>query len=139
MEEIINKLYFIHLRLLCKRSCQENEKTSHLDKIFVKNQTVDILAKYWNEALDERVLRNLRKEEQVKIYTDKVADNIKFFNTDNDKKSGYIKLSQDAKEEFSKALSDKLINSESKTVEKDFAKYLHTLMVSDTGAETKVI
>ena len=109
------------------------------DKIFANNQTVDILAKYWNEALDERVLRNLSKEEQVKIYTDKVADNIKLFNTDNDKKSGYIKLSQDAKEEFSKALSDKLINSESKTVEKDFAKYLHTLMVSDTGAETKVI
>lgn len=109
------------------------------DKIFANNQTVDILARYWNEALDERVLRNLSENEQIKIYTDKIADNIKFFNTDTEKASGYIKLSKEAQEKFSKALSDKLINSNSKTVEKDFAKFLHTLMVSDTGAESKVM
>lgn len=105
------------------------------DKIFANNQTVDILANYWNEA---RKVSN-EPEQIVRAYTDKIADNIKFFNTDLNKEKGYVKLSEDAKKEFSKALSEKLINSQSKTLEKDFAKYLHTLMVSDTGAESKVL
>ena len=38
MEEIIDKLDFINYKLLlCKRSCQENKKTSHLEKIFAKD------------------------------------------------------------------------------------------------------
>lgn len=105
------------------------------DKIFANDQTIDILAKYWAEARktsdDPKVY--------VKNYTDKIADNIKFFNTSAETESGYVKLSHDAKEEFSKALSEKLLNSDSKTIEKDFRKYIHSLLSSDTGAETKVV
>lgn len=109
------------------------------DKIFANNQTVDIMAKYWKESLDEQALKNASTEEQIKIYSEKIADNIKFFNTDTNKETGFVKLSKDTQKEFAEALSDKLINSKSDTIEKDFAKYLHTLMVSDTGAESKVI
>ena len=105
------------------------------DKIFANNQTVDILAKYWDEARQT----STEPEQYIRSYTDKIADNIKFFNTNNDKQTGYIKMSEDAQKEFSKALSDKLLNSNSKTIEKDFSKYLHSLMVADTGAETKVV
>ena len=105
------------------------------DKIFANDQTVDILAKYWAEARqasdDPKVY--------VKNYADKIADNIQFFNTSAETETGYVKLSHDAKEEFSRALSDKLLNSDSKTIEKEFQKYLHSLLVSDTGAETKVV
>lgn len=105
------------------------------DKIFANNQTVDILSQYWAESLSA----SDKPEIQVKAYTDKIADNIKFFNTDSEKETGYIKLSKETQEKLSQALSEKLLNSNSKTVEKDFAKYLHTLMVSDTGAESKVM
>lgn len=105
------------------------------DKIFANNRTVDIMANYWNEA--RKVSDN--PEVYVKAFTDKIADNIKFFNTNAAGEDGYIKMSHEAKVEFSRALSDKLLNSNSKTIEKDFQKYLHTLMVSDTGAETKVL
>ena len=105
------------------------------DKIFANNQTVDILSKYWVDA--QKVSEN--KSEYVKAYTDKVAANIKFFNTDNAKESGYIKLSDDAQKELSNALSNELLNSKSKTAGKEFSQYLHTLMVSDTGAESKVM
>ena len=105
------------------------------DKIFANNDTVDILSKYWTEAQktssDPKVY--------VKAYTDKLAENIKFFNTSVDKTNGYISLSKEAQEQFSKELSEKLLNSNSKTIDKDFSKYLQTLLVSDTGAETKVV
>lgn len=105
------------------------------DKIFANNDTVDILAKYWNEAQKSSSDPNV----YVRNYTDKIADNIKFFNTSVNKDNGYVKMSKEAKEEFSKALSDKILNSSSKTIDKDFAKYIQTLLVSDTGAETKVM
>ena len=105
------------------------------DKIFANNQTVDILSKYWADA--QKLSEN--KSEYVKAYTDKVAANIKFFNTDNAKETGYVNLSENAQKELSKALSDELLNSKSKTIDKNFSKYLHTLMVSDTGAESKVV
>lgn len=105
------------------------------DKIFANDRTIDVMANYWNEA------RKISDDPKVyvKYYTDKIAENIKFFNTNAGTQDGYIKLSQEAREMFSKALSDDLINSKSKTIEKDLQKYLHTLMVSDTGAETKVV
>ena len=105
------------------------------DKIFANNDTVDILAKYWNEAQktssDPKVY--------VRAYTDKLAENIKFFNTSADKTNGYVGISKETQKEFSKALSDKILNSKSNTIDKEFRKYLHTLLVSDTGAETKVV
>ena len=105
------------------------------DKIFANDQTVDILANYWSEA---RKASN-DKSVYIKKFTDKVAENIKFFNTTKDSEKGYITMSKEAREKFSEALSQKLINSNSETIDKDFQKYLHTLMVSDTGAETKVV
>lgn len=105
------------------------------NKIFANDKTIDILAQYWSEA---RKTSNDPKV-YVKSYTDKIAANIKFFNTYRDKEKGFINLSKETQEEFSKALSNKLLNSKSETIEKDFQKYLHTLTVSDTGAETKVI
>ncbi len=105
------------------------------DKIFANDQTVDIMAKYWAEARktsdDPKVY--------VKNYTDKIAENIKFFNTSAETESGYVKLSHEAKQEFSNALSNKLLNSDSKIIEKDFQQYLYSLLASDTGAETKVV
>jgi len=105
------------------------------DKIFANDRTIDVMANYWNEA------RKVSDDPKVyvKYYTDKIADNIKFFNTNAGTQDGYIKLSKEAREMFSKALSENLINSKSNTIEKDLQKYLHTLMVSDTGAETKVV
>ena len=105
------------------------------DKIFANDQTVDILSKYWAEARktsdDPKVY--------VKNYTDRIADNIKFFNTSAATESGYVKLSHDAKQEFSNALSENLLSSNSKTIDKEFHKYIHSLLASDTGAETKVV
>ena len=105
------------------------------DKIFANNQTVDILSKYWSEARKT----SDTPQEYVRAYTDKIADNLKFFNTSAATSDGYVKLSHETKQEFSKALADKLLNSKSKIIEKDFSKYLHNLLVADTGAETKVI
>lgn len=122
---------------LALASIFNNKYGIRADKIFANDQTVDILAKYWAEARktsdDPKVY--------VKNYTDKIADSIKFFNTSakTETESGYVKLSHDVKEEFSKALSEKLLNSDSKTIEKDFRKYIHSLLSSDTGAETKVV
>jgi len=105
------------------------------DKIFANDQTVDIMANYWAEAQK----KSTDKATVVKKYTDRIAESIKFFNTTRDGEKGYITLSKEAQEQFSKALSDKLINSNSPTIEKDFRQYLHSLVVADTGAESKVI
>lgn len=105
------------------------------DKIFANDQTVDIMANYWAEAQK----KSSDKSIVVKKYTDKLAEHIKFFNTTRNNENGYITLSKEAQEQFSQALADKLLNSKSKTIDKDFQKYLHSLMVADTGAETRVI
>lgn len=105
------------------------------DKLFADNNTIDILAKYWHEARKS----SDDKTTYVKSFTDKLAENIKFFNTDVDKEKGMVSMSKEAQEKFSQALSDKLLNGNSKTIEKDFHNYLHTLMTSDTGAETRVV
>ena len=105
------------------------------DKIFANDRTVDIMAKYWDEA--RKTSDN--PEVYIRKYTDKIADNIKFFNTNAGTKDGYVKMSFDAQKQFSEALANNLINSKSRIIEKDLQKYFHTLMVSDTGAETKVL
>ncbi len=105
------------------------------DKIFANDKTVDILAQYWAEA---RKKSNV-KTDYVRAYTDKIAANIKCFNTDTNKQTGYVNLSQKAQKEFSAKLADGLLNSKTKTIDKDLQKYLHTLAVADTGAETKVV
>ena len=116
-------------------SAFNNKYGIRADKLFADNNTIDILAKYWHEA------RHLSddKTAYVKAYTDNLAKNIKFFNTDTDKDKGMISMSKEAQEKFSQALSEKLLNSNNKTIEKDFHNYLHTLMTSDTGAETKIV
>lgn len=105
------------------------------DKIFANNDTVNILANYWSEAKGKSTSPN----EYIRAYTDKIADNIKFFNTTRDSNKGYVKLSKEAQEKFSSALADKLLNSNSQTIDKELQKYLHSLLVADTGAETKVM
>ena len=104
-------------------------------KIFANDQTVDILANYWNDA------RKISDDPTVyiKAYTDKIAENLKFFNTTAAVDDGYVRLSHETKQEFSKALADKLLNSKSAIIENNFREYLHNLLVADTGAETKVI
>lgn len=76
------------------------------DKIFADNNTIDILAKYWHEARQT----GTDNKAVVKAYTDKLAANIKFFNTDLDKESGLIAMSEDTQKEFSSKMSDMLIN-----------------------------
>lgn len=105
------------------------------DKLFADNNTIDILAKYWHEA------RNASDDKTVyvKSFTDKVAENIKFFNTDVDKEKGMVSMSKEAQKNFSKSLSEALLNSDKKQIDKVLHNYLHTLMTSDTGAETRVV
>lgn len=104
-------------------------------KIFANDGTIDILSKYWSEA------RKSSDEPQkyVKAYTDKVVENIKLFNTDTNTDTGFVNLSKEAQKTVSEALTDKLINSPNQTIDKDFAKYLQSVIVSDTGAESKVV
>lgn len=105
------------------------------DKLFADNNTIDILAKYWHEARQA----SDDKATYVRKFTDKIAGNIKFFNTDLNKESGMVTMSEEAQKKFSQALADKLLNSDKKTIEKDFQKYLQFLITSDTGAESKVV
>ncbi len=104
-------------------------------KIFANDGTIDILSKYWSEA------RKTSDDPQkyVKAFTDKVVDNIKLFNTDTDVETGMIKLSKEAQNDVSKVLADKLINSSEQTIDKETLKYLQSVIVSDTGAESKVV
>lgn len=104
------------------------------DKIFANDDTIDILAKYWDSARNGADT----KEAHIKAYTDNIAKNIKFFNTTDNEVNGFKTLGEDAQKAFSDALSNKLLNSDKKVIEKDFQQYLHTLLVSETGAETKV-
>ncbi|MFR1672922.1 MAG: hypothetical protein ACLSWI_08270 [Candidatus Gastranaerophilaceae bacterium] len=105
------------------------------DKIFADNNTIDILAKYWHEARQT----GTDNKAVVKAYTDKLAANIKFFNTDLDKESGLIAMSEDTQKEFSSKMSDMLINKNDKAKFKEFSKFMHNLMTSDTGAESRVV
>lgn len=105
------------------------------DKIFADNNTIDILSNYWENA--KKSADN--KDAYVKKYVTDVADNIKFFNTDKNKDTGFSNLSKEAKAEFIEKFSDKLLNSENKLIDKDFKAYLHSLFTSDTGAETKAV
>lgn len=104
-------------------------------KIFADDKTVDILANYWHEARKA----SDKPQKYVKAFTDKVVENIKLFNTDVEKETGFVKLSSEAKESVSKALSEKLINSPNKTIDKEFRNYLQSIILADTGAETKVV
>lgn len=105
------------------------------DKIFADNNTIDILAKYWHEARQT----GTDNKAVVKAYTDKLAANIKFFNTDLDKECGLIAMSEDTQKEFSSKMSDMLINKNDKAKFKEFSKFMHNLMTSDTGAESRVV
>lgn len=104
-------------------------------KIFANDGTIDILSKYWSEA---RQTSN-DPQEYVKNFTDNVFDNIKLFNTDVDKETGLVKLSENAKKEVSQTLVNKLINSSEKTIGKETLEYLQSIIVADIGAESKVV
>ncbi len=105
------------------------------DKIFADNNTIEILADYWHNA---RKMSN-DKNVYVKNFTDKIAENLKFFNTDFNKVDGMVSMSKDAQKQFSDALAEHLINSNDNIIKKDFRQFLQNIMTSDTGAETKVI
>lgn len=104
-------------------------------KIFADDKTIDILANYWNEARQA----SDKPETYVKAFTDKVVDNIKLFNTDLEKETGFVNLTKDAKEVVSRELADKILNSPNKTIDDEFRKYLQSVILHDTGAETKVV
>lgn len=106
------------------------------DKIFADNNTIDILAKYWHEARQS----GADKQNAVKAYTDKLAENIKFLNTDVNKDSGLVSMSKDAQKEFSNKMSEMLLSDKNdKAKFKEFSKFMHNLMTSDTGAESRVV
>ena len=104
-------------------------------KIFADDKTIDILANYWHEARKA----SDKPETYVKAFTDKVVDNIKLFNTDTEKETGFVNLSKEAKEVVSKELADKILNSPNKTIDKEFRSYLQSVILHDSGAETKVV
>ncbi|MFI3300520.1 MAG: hypothetical protein R3Y28_03775 [Candidatus Gastranaerophilales bacterium] len=105
------------------------------DKIFADNTTTDIMAKHYQQARSS----SDDKATFIRKYTDELAESLHFFNTDAGTEDGLVKLSKETKEEFSKALSDKLINGESEVIDEPFQKYLHSLLTSDTGAEKKIV
>ena len=103
-------------------------------KIFADDQTIDILSRYWNEA---RATSN-EPAQYVRAFTDKVANNIQFFNPSRNAETGLVKLT-DAKEVFSKTLADGILNASEGTITKEFKELLRNIALEDTGAETKVI
>lgn len=106
------------------------------DKIFADNNTIDVLAKYWHEAREA----GADKKTIVKTYTDKLAENIKFFNTNSNIDDGLISMSKESQKEFSQKMSEMLLSDKNdKNKLKEFSKFMHNLMTSDTGAESKVV
>ncbi len=104
-------------------------------KIFANDDTVDILSRYWTDARKT----GAEPKDCVKAYTDKIVENIKLFNTETDKLNGFVQLSKPTREKVSQALADEIVKNPKQTIDKNFSKYLHSLILADTGAETKAV
>lgn len=103
-------------------------------KIFADDNTMNIVAKSWHDAIHSG------EDDVLKKHIGNLVDRIRVFNTDADRVNGYVKLPNKAKALVEESLYNALQNSNPKKgIPDDVAKYLYNVITSYTGGEKNVV
>lgn len=103
-------------------------------KIFADDNTMNIVAKSWHDAIHSG------EDDVLKKHIGNLVDRIRVFNTDADRVNGYVKLPDKAKALVEESLYNALQNSNPKKgIPDDVAKYLYNVITSYTGGEKNVV
>lgn len=104
----------------------------NLNHIFADNSTIDILANIHHQSVQNKAADPL-KESLLKI-----ADSLKFRNSEADVETGWVGLNSDTKNKVVDTLYNSIKNEKSPKLDKNSKEYLYSIMTAATGGEKNV-
>lgn len=102
------------------------------DKIFADNNTIDILARTYHEALKTNA------QDPLKSALNGIFDKVKVFNTELEAEKGWVGIKPETKDLVVTRLYDDIKSGKFKTINNDTQNYIYSLITSATGGEKNV-
>lgn len=103
-------------------------------KIFADNNTLNIISKSWNDALQSG------DSDYISKHVDTIINKIRVFNTNDDKVTGLVEIPDADKKLVKEALTDAIKKADAKEPIPDkLAKYLYNVITAATGGEKNVV
>lgn len=104
----------------------------NLNHIFADNSTIDILANIHHQSVQNKAADPLKES------LSKIADSLKFRNSEADVETGWVGLNSDTKNKVVDTLYNSIKNEKSPKLDKNSKEYLYSIMTAATGGEKSV-